>query len=169
MSSSSSAFVTLGPVRSSVAESLIKLDLAATWASGAPEPFVLAGEHRLRVLFDAEVGQAQGVIAVLRVDGQVAVTFGFPHEDCSNGHRLATLGFEMESAFEVVNSTWIDDLKRMEAGGWQPNSAWLANQRHYIFSFRDRVLEFVAPTFQFELSDEPFNVVFERITEELLA
>lgn len=151
-----------------MAETLIKLDLAATWRNGAPEPYVLAGEHRLRVLFDAETRSASGVIAVLRVDGQVAVTFGVPHEDCANGHRLAPLGFAMESAFEVINSTWIDDLRRMQAGGSQPNATWLEDQRHYIFSFRDRVLEFVAPTFNFELSDEPFDIVFDRLAGELV-
>lgn len=75
----------------------------------------------------------------------------------------------MEAAFEVLDSTWVEDLRRMEAGGWQPNLTWLADQRHYIFSFRDRVLEFVAPAFQLELSDEPFGVVFGRVAEELIA
>lgn len=150
-------------------EALTSLDLAATWHSGAPLPFMLAGEHRLRLLFYAEeAGSGRTAIAIVRVDHQVALSFGLPHENSSSGHRLAALGFEMEAAFEVVNSTWIDDLRRMEAGGWQPNLAWLADQRHFIFSFRDRVVEFVAPSFQFELTDEPYEVVLKRMLDEAI-
>jgi hypothetical protein len=150
-------------------EALTVLDLGATWRSGAPEPFMLAGEHRLRLLFHAKAVSGQETIAILRVDDQVALNFGLPHEDSSGAHRLAARGFEMESAFEVVNSAWIDDLKRMEGEGWQPNLAWLARQRHFIFSFRDRVLEVVAPSFQFELTDEPYDVALGRMVDEALA
>lgn len=152
-----------------MAQALTELDLGATWRDGAPEPFMLAGQHRLRLLFHAKTKSGDAVIAILRVDGQVALSFGLPHEDSSTAHRLATLGFTMETAFEVVDSAWIDDLRRMEAAGWQPNLAWLGRQRHFIFSFRDRVLEFVAPAFTFEVADGPFAQVLERVMGEALS
>jgi hypothetical protein len=150
-------------------EALTILDLGATWRSGAPAPFILAGEHRLRLMFHANVESGREAIAVLRIDDQVALSFGLPHEDSAGAHRLAPCGFTMESAFEVVNSAWIDELKRMEGEGWQPNLASLACHRHFIFSFRDRVLEFVAPSFQFELTDEPYGVVLNRMVDEALS
>ena len=144
------------------AEALLPLDLPPL-SAGAPLPHVFADEQRLLVAYIAngpdpsfDVTSPRSVsavaegeaVAILTVDPYVAFKFGPPNDEALSGHRLYALGLQPYSAFEVLNSSWIASLE--EANRVHPRHVpeLFSGRRHFILTFHDSTLEFIARDFQ---------------------
>jgi hypothetical protein len=97
---------------------------------GAPTPIVIASEETLFVAFYLEQrdpnwdGTTCKVItpdtndepvAVVRFSGATAHFFGPPNDEAFSGHPLAARGLHAYGAFEVLSSSWIRALERMNS------------------------------------------------------
>src|SRR5690242_12998203 len=101
---------------------VIKLPDVPQSSVGAPQPLVIADEHRLLVGFylenpdpswdgtyvriiDSETtAEPVGVISFASCR---AMTFGPPNDEAFSGHPLAQRGLKPYGAFEVLASSWI--------------------------------------------------------------
>jgi hypothetical protein len=142
-----------------VAEKLLPIDLPQL-SAGAPLPHVFADEERLLVAYlvnsptpsfaprSVSATSDGETVAILTVAPYLALQFGPPNEEALSGHRLYALGLQPYSAFEVLNSSWIASLE--EANRVHPRHVQplFYGHRHFILTFHDATLEFIARDFQ---------------------
>ena len=130
---------------------------------GAPIPMIVEDEHHTFVAYYAEQRDPDWDGTAVRVrgpdsdDGTVAIVkfssyatmFGPPNDEAFAGHPLAARGLRPYGFFEVLNSSWIRGLERMNSVHPQHDKAgFLARYRHFVLSFHDTTLECVASRFE---------------------
>lgn len=162
-------------------EALVRLDVPQS-SVGAPLPSLVADEHTLFVcylvqaydpnwdgstiqLMDLDSGSEP--LAVLKVPQCRAHLFGPPNEEAIGGHRLVKLGLEPFSAFEVVNSAWIAELERANRVHPYHRASMFAALRHFIFTFHDSVLEFIAESYEVRLTSSSLRETLRLLVDEL--
>ncbi|UCI34062.1 hypothetical protein [Mesorhizobium sp. B4-1-4] len=137
-------------------------------SAGAPLPHVFADEGRLLIAYLANipgpsfdgtnprsVSAATGnqTVVILAADPYLALQFGPPNDETISGHRLHVLGLQPYSAFEVVNSSWIESLERANRVHSSHAPELFSGYRHFILTFHDSTLEFVAASFSTSLHE----------------
>lgn len=144
-------------MEASISECLRPIDVPQC-STGAPLPHVFADEGTLFVTylvnkpdsrFDGTKPRsttpttADVDTAILKVDGYQAFQFGPPNDEAIFSHRLHKLGLAPYSAFEVLNSSWVGELEKANLS----HDSFSDSVRHFIFTFHDSTLEFVAHGF----------------------
>lgn len=138
---------------------------------GAPCPVVLAGEGMLSVAFFLEdmpadwdgtsvrvVGPESGEpAAVVRFKRPHASFFGPPNDEALRGHPLAARGLHPYGAFEVLHSSWVRALERMNLVHPYHRPEHFTSYRHFVLSFHDSTFECVAEGYSHELGKGPLN------------
>jgi hypothetical protein len=162
-------------------ETLRRLEVPQS-SVGAPLPSLVADEHTLFVCYLTQTYEpdwdgstirmveqdSEGEpMAVLKVPLCRAHLFGPPNEEAISGHRLAKLGLEPFSAFEVLSSAWIADLEHANRVHPYHHASQYAGLRHFIFTFHDSVLEFIAEDFEVRLTLSPLRETLRRLIDEL--
>jgi hypothetical protein len=118
---------------------LLKIDMPPCEA-GAPTPIVIADDTRLA--FGYRVRDA-GKVAVVSAESWI-VKFGYPNDEALGGHRYFKNGLGFYSAYEVLNSEWIEEMRVANSTHRGHSDGMFGGLRHYIFTFHDSTLEFVA-------------------------
>ncbi|RAZ88199.1 hypothetical protein DPM33_24175 [Mesorhizobium hawassense] len=151
----------------SSAESLVPVDLPSS-SAGASLPHVFADEERLLIAYIVNVpdpsfdgtnprsisARTEGeTVAILTVAPYVALQFGPPNDEALSGHRLYALGLQHYSAFEVVNSSWVASLEEANRVHPRHMPELFSGRRHFILTFHDSTLEFIARDFQLSLRE----------------
>ncbi|HEV3362660.1 MAG TPA: hypothetical protein VG795_00725 [Acidimicrobiia bacterium] len=116
------------------------------WTAGAPMPVVLATEDRTLFAFylaESEVIEGLGVQTAEFV-GCSAVTFGFPNDEVLHGHRLWNRGLEFYGLHIIEDSTWLDELRRIERVHDRAPPNPFADSKHFLLTFHDSTLEAIA-------------------------
>lgn len=126
---------------------------------GAPCPRVVADELRclvgyylhardpgwdgttVRVIDPAEATDPVGVVDFTRC---YATMFGPPNDEAFEGHPLADRGLHPYGAFEVLGSSWIAQLERMNAVHPYHRREHFDGYRHVILAFHDSTFECIA-------------------------
>jgi hypothetical protein len=114
---------------------------------GAPTPIVLAEENRLLFGYyvQTQVGdQPFDTCAIVSIGSYFALKFGYPNDEALRGHRYAPIGLRPYSAYEVLESEWIREMKEANRVHPHHTDRMFASDRHFIFTFHDSVLEFVS-------------------------
>jgi len=83
-------------------------------------------------------------IAIVRLDRPYAHLFGPPNDETLDGHPLAARGLCRYSVNEVIHSSWIHSLERMNSVHPCHRSEYFEQLKHYIFAFHDSTFECVA-------------------------
>lgn len=134
---------------------------------GAPIPFLISDEHRVVLAYYVEErdpewdGQTVRVIgptsaseplAIARFERCYAHMFGPPNDEAFSGHPLASRGLGPYGAYEVLRSSWIRRLERMNSvhERHRPEDFW--KLRHLIFAFHDSTFECVCEAFDVRVS-----------------
>ncbi len=148
---------------------------------GAPCPLVFATEHELhvsyylntveegwdgttvRVVGPASTGEPSIVVTFHRV---TAHYFGMPNDEAMHGHPLHKLGLKAYSYFEVLGSSWRDELERMNRVHPQHKKEHYAGVRHFIFTFHDTTLEVLARSYTAEVTNLPLLENIERVLKK---
>ena len=132
---------------------------------GAPMPVILASEHTLIVAFYLEVrdpnwdgtyvkvmslDSSDEPIAVVRFARATTHYFGPPNDEAFAGHPLAARGLKPYGAFEVLSSSWIRALERMNSVHPYHKPEHFAGRRHFVLTFHDTIFECVARDFSVE-------------------
>lgn len=164
------------------ADKVVELKDLPQSSVGAPCPVVLAGEHRLSVAYflsDAPPGWVGRSIrsvgpestaepaAVVRFKRPYASMFGPPNDEAFSGHPLAKRGLRPYGAFEVVGSSWVRKLERMNAVHPRHRPEHFSSYRHFILAFHDTTFECVAEGYEVEVGRGPLTELIAREFERL--
>ncbi|MET2826111.1 hypothetical protein [Mesorhizobium shangrilense] len=151
----------------SAAETLLPIEVPLS-SAGAPLPHVFADEGILFVAYLADTPDSSfdgtnprsvsprtgnQFVAILTADPYLAFQFGPPNDEAISGHRLYGLGLKPYSAFEVINSSWIGSLERANRVHTSHRPDLFSDYRHFILTFHDSTLEFVAESFSTSLRE----------------
>lgn len=144
---------------------------------GAPCPMILAGEHRLhlayllenrsqewdgttvRALDESSTGEP---VALVEFSRAYAHMFGPPNDEAFSGHPLASRGLGPYGVYEILHSSWIRSLDRMNAVHPHHRSERFASYRHFVFAFHDTTFECVAEDFRMSRHTGSVEEVLQR-------
>ena len=141
-------------------------------SSGAPNPIVLADEDTLVITYltaTPSIGRGAGSgvppeddVATIVVFRQCyASHFGPPNDETFASHPLADRGLLPYGAFEVQSSSWLRDLEVRNRGHARHDPQLFQQLRHWVWTFRDSVLECAALTYTV--------VEAQRLPDDLMA
>jgi hypothetical protein len=147
-------------------------------SAGAPCPMVLASDDQLILCYYLqntppgwdgrsvrEVGpDSPGEpAAVVRFVDPCASMFGPPNDEAFSGHPLAARGLHAYGAFEVVNSSWIRRLEKMNSVHPYHRKESYDSLRHFILSFHDSTFECVASGYESKLETGPLTRLMAQV------
>lgn len=133
---------------------------------GAPCPVMLSGEHFLYLAYYLEEreegwdGSAVRVVdehsegepcALVHFAHAAAHMFGPPNDEAFAGHPLTARGLKPYAVFEVMNSSWVRTLERMNSAHPHHRPEQFADYKHFVFTFHDSVFECVAKSFELSI------------------
>jgi hypothetical protein len=144
---------------------------------GSPRPIVLASEGILvlayflhdppHLIVGHDVVPADEPAAFVRFGRPRAHMFGPPNDEAFAGHPLAGRGLHPYAAFEVLNSSWIRGLERMNSVHPAHRPAAYARLRHFVWAFHDSVFECVAEAYKLELASGPLTNLIANAAHEM--
>jgi hypothetical protein len=129
----------------------------------APYPAVIAGEHRLRLVYlvaraepspfgsfldaaeTAEPGEPIAIVDFLR---PYAHFFGPPSDTTLAAHPLAARGLTAYTANEITHSTWLQAMEAMNPVRPLVRPEPFASLHHYVFTFTETTFECAAERLQ---------------------
>ena len=124
------------------------------WPAGAPQPFVLSSEDRTLVGFTAaepvsDAGQESDAaqsefVNVAELIECTSFKFGFPNDEALHGHPLFGAGLSYYQLHEVENSSWLRELRAIEAVHDRAPAVPFEKERHFVLTFQDSTLEAIA-------------------------
>lgn len=132
---------------------------------GAPNPVIIASEHNLFVAFYGDRSEPKWdgkscrvvspdtisePVVVVRFNRVKAHFFGPPNDEAFNGHPLYSRGLQPYGAFEVLSSSWIRALERMNSVHPRHSHQLFSDYRHLILSFHDSIFECIAHGYTLE-------------------
>ncbi|QAY75615.1 hypothetical protein [Sphingosinicella sp. BN140058] len=119
--------------------------MSLLWDVGAPLPTLIQSDNDAHLLF--LLSDDESAVGLVRFDGCSATLFGNPGDETFPGHPLHGSGFEPYRAMRVINSPWIDQLRRIDSVHPRHNEASFAELNHFIFPFHDTTFECVARSY----------------------
>ncbi len=142
-------------------DKVVELEGVPPFDPGAPMPRVYSGDEGTFVEYnlrswsywdnvDWESDKLQRVVLV-RFVNCYAHMFGPPNDEAFEGHPLASRGLERYGTYQVLNSSWIRILERMNRVHPKHDSESISDDHHYIFSFHDETFECLATGFTYEI------------------
>lgn len=150
--------------------------------AGAPCPLVLASESKLIVVYfvsnppegwDGTTATAMDPntsaqpAAIVRFSRVTASMFGPPNDEAFSGHPLASRGLNPYGAFEVLDSSWVRRLERMNTVHPHHRPERYADLRHFVLAFHDSTFECIARGYTCELAQGPLTALIGRLSAEL--
>ncbi|WP_282610326.1 hypothetical protein [Pelagibius sp. Alg239-R121] len=135
--------------------------------SGAPLPKLVTNEDGLDLIYlldepdpnwDGSTATMvspdteRAKIACIRFDATWAHMLGPPNDEALAGHPLARRGLSHYAVFEILHSSWVRSLERMNAVHPNHSPEMFANLRHFIFTFHDETFECVARGYKFRIA-----------------
>ncbi|MGD8869422.1 MAG: hypothetical protein PVI01_17515 [Gemmatimonadales bacterium] len=145
---------------------VIEIETAPRPDVGAPLPAVVSDEYHLLLAYivsqpdpnwDGTYVRAVSPdspdepIAIVTFKGPYCHLFGPPNDEAFAGHPLAARGLRRYSVNEIVDSSWVHSLERMNAVHPYHRPESFAEYRHFVFAFHDSTFECVAHGFEFEM------------------
>jgi len=145
-------------------DSVIELTDVPRSDTGAPRPTVLASEEFVLLAYYLQEAPTYPTVstpevlglhsqgeasALVKFSAPMAHMFGPPGDETFHGHPLYERGLQFYSVSEVLHSSWVRALERINSVHRQHNPARYRKCRHFIFAFHDSVFECVAEDFGF--------------------
>ena len=110
----------------------------------APDPRLLAGESSLVVAYRSARSSTETPATLVLFRDCFAVHFGLPNDHAFASHQLAGQNLPPCGAFEVVTSSWIRQLELRNQSHPRHDPLLFQQLRHWVWTFRDSVLECAA-------------------------
>jgi hypothetical protein len=162
---------------------VIELEGVPPSCPGAPLPLVVADEHHVLLAYIVSVpnpngdGKSTRVVSPLSPDEPIAIVrferpsahfFGPPNDEAFAGHPLARRGLHPYGAFEVIESSWIRRLERLNSVHPRHRRDWyLEGKRHLIFTFHDSTFECIVRGYAIERMWGSLDSALERMRDLL--
>ena len=140
-------------------DAVVELDEFPPLSPGAPTPVVLADESSVQLAYvvpdslstwsgldpSSVHGEELGELyAVARFKDVCAHYLGLPNDEALPGHPLSSRGLKPYAISEVLKSSWIRSLERMNSVHPRHRPESFRRYRHFLFAFHDFVFECVA-------------------------
>jgi hypothetical protein len=120
------------------------------------ENFIISSQNKLYLLLEEE----NGLINALCFDFSL-YKFGHPNDEIV--HPLMKYGLGIYGFFEVNNSDWIKELKKLNSQHPRHNDNLYAEHRHYIAKFKDTTLEVIARKYELlQINSEQLQEIINR-------
>lgn len=123
----------------------IPCDCPIKWDIGAPLPTLLQSDQKTLLFF--LLPDANDHIGKIDFDWCWSTSFGAPSDETFEGHPLHGSGFEPYNAMEVVGSSWISELRKIDSVHRSHDPTAYGSAKHFIFPFHDTTFECVARSF----------------------
>lgn len=152
-------------------EQLIELHIGVTPEAAISGAVLLQTEEKAFLIFnamrdttrpfpDGGFYKEDAGIALVELVGCTITKFGYPNDEAWSGIPLTNgRGY---GVFEVENSLWKQELLRLNQFSFPGTREWIG--RHFMFLFHDSSFECVARELRLELTDEPFQQLFSKVT-----
>lgn len=124
----------------------IKQDCSLEWDIGSPMPTLLQSEYKTFLLFLPR--NDEDTIGLIEFEFCSGTSFGGPGDETYSGHPLFGSGFEGYTPLKVVNSRWIEEIKRIDSVHSRHEPSRFDQYNHFIFPFHDSTFECVARSFK---------------------
>ena len=149
---------------------------------GAPLPLILAAEGSLAVAFLLELrdpawdGTSIHIVdhrtsadpaAILTFRGVHAHILGPPNDEAFEGHPLAERGLKPYGAFEILGSSWIRAMERMNRVHEYHSPAPFQQLRHVVLAFHDSTFEVAAREFSVLTAQGPLLSLLPQMSKLL--
>lgn len=140
-------------------EALVDMNDIPAMAGGAPTPFVLADEHRVRLFYYMQVhepdwdGSTVRIVdvdsdaepsAVIRFNRVLWHRLGPPNEEAIGAHPLCRLGLYPYTAKEVLGSKTLKEFCHANRIHPYHKDSMFDRYRHFAIAFHDSVFEIIA-------------------------
>lgn len=143
-------------------DKVIKLNDGPQSSIGAPLPVVLSDEGKVLLAFYLEeiskdwegtsvrlIGpDSEEPAAIVEFKACYAFMFGAPNDEAFTGHPLYNRGLRPYGVYEVLDSSWVRKLEKMNSVHPNHNVERFWQRHHYIFAFHDSTFECVANGFE---------------------
>ena len=153
-----------------MSEQIIELDLGFRPEAAVSGAVLVASEFSTFLTFNAVKTSADGAgledlgHAVVEFKACHITKFGYPNDEARWGiPRYQTTSYGI---YKVKNSEWIPEIVRLNRYRF-PDTPDDTTTRHFLFAFHDTTFECLAEDMQFELTKEPYEQVFARISARL--
>jgi hypothetical protein len=142
--------------------SVSKIDLGFQ-AESITEPLVIADSSNLIFCFLAVNTKEDGYLhdcglAIIRTNSCLIHKHGYPNDEAAIAHPLREHGFDGFQISNVQDSYWIKEIEKQNSQLW-PDSIYSDRFKHWIFPFKETTLELIAKDIEWEISEEPYEVV----------
>jgi hypothetical protein len=141
-------------------DTIVKLTIGLRPEGGAPEPLLIQDDREARLVFDAVTPEDTEVIAIVRFNRVLASRFGYPNDEALPGHPLYAHGMDHHWIYEVLQPTWLEQLKIQNAVSFPTGSRW--SQRHFIVTLKDSTFECLADDYQVTTSQQDPRQIIEK-------
>ena len=162
-------------------DQLRELDSLPRPDAGAPLPSIVTDDSHLLLAYIVASpkpnwnGVPQGVttdsadeqIAIVRFQTPRSHSFGAPNDETLHGHRLSQRGLKHYAWFEVLSSSWIQELERMNSVHPRHRPEVFRAYHHYVATFHDSTFECVAHGFDVEILRGSVRSARERMLQLL--
>ena len=117
--------------------------------TGAPCPEIMADEQTLVVKYYVQDDHSElDETATVRFNRPYAHLFGPPNDEAFHGHPLYPKGLHPYGAFEIIGSSWIRSLEKINAvHPFHNKERFMSGKRHFILSFHDTTFECIAESY----------------------
>ena len=119
--------------------------------------------NAVRMTFDGRRDKAG--TAIIELERCAITKFGYPNDEALGGHPLYKRGLEAYGVFEVLRSSWIQQMTDQNRVNFPQTSD--STRRHFIFTFHDSTFECVADTLRATLSTEPYEQILRQIAQRV--
>ncbi len=151
-------------------EQIIELDLGCRPEAAVSGGLLVSSEYSTFLTFNAVRPTGDGSSmesaghAVVEFPLCTITKFGYPNDEARWGiprYQATSYGI-----YEVKNSEWIPEIVRLNRYHF-PDTPDDTTSRHFLIAFHDSTFECLADDIKIELTTEPYEQVFERISARL--
>lgn len=132
-------------------------------STGSPLPRVISDEGNIFLAYICE----DETTAVVRFKSYRNYKFGFPNDETLCGHPLYAKGLRQYGIYNVKNSTWIEELKKINSVHPYHDKKRFDAYKHFIFTFHDSTFECVAEGLEFNIKETSLKTTLKELAEGL--
>jgi hypothetical protein len=142
-------------------DKVVPLDIGFLPEASVSGPVLLQTDDSTFLTFNTEAGT--GIVEFMRCS---ITKFGYPNDEALGGHPLYKRGLKFYGVFEVLHSSWIAEMTAQNRVCF-PNTQD-STLRHFAITFHDSTFECVADSFVASFSTEPYDQIFQTLSQRAL-
>src|SRR5260370_31235264 len=107
--------------------------------------------------------------AIVQFHRPRAHMFGPPGDETLSGHPLAGRGLRTYAIHEVLSSSWVRQLEKMNSVHPRHNPKMYDDLKHYVFAFHDSTFECIARGFDATIVTGPGELILDQMRSRIIS